>query len=105
MNDAPLRFDAKPSGRIEVHLDHRLVGVVTPWAFGGRVKAHWVCALPAPGNPTFSVVPKPAVSIEKACNAVAFAVEQWFEGAGPDFSDLVRRLRAQRDAMALEVAP
>ncbi|MGE3990347.1 hypothetical protein [Pseudorhodoplanes sp.] len=94
--DGPLIYDERPSGRIEVRLGKRIIGVVTPWPYGQRKQAHWVLALPrADGTPI--VVPRGAPSVPSACRALAFAAEEWFAGAGDDFSGLVRRLRAQRE--------
>ncbi len=105
MTQGPLSFDEMPSGRIEVRLGKRLIGAITPWPQGHRVQAHWLMTLPRHDGSSPAPVPKAATSMRKARGAIAFAIEEWFEGAGEDFADLVRRIRAQREATdRLEVA-
>lgn len=93
----PLYFDQLPSGRLVARFGSRPVGEVVPYDGPGRVKAWWRMTLPDHNGFSPPPVPKAAISLTKAQFALAFAVEQWFAGAGPEFSDLVRRMRVQRD--------
>ena len=94
---SPLVFQDLPSGRVVARLGDRLIGEIVPWSGGHRVGAHWRLTLPREDGTSPAPVPKPAASIEKARAALSYAIEEWFDSAGPYFADLVRELRARRD--------
>lgn len=90
----PIEFHTLPSGRIEAMLGRHVVGIITPWNMGRRVKAHYSISLPIESR---AMMPKPATSMRMARSNMLFAISEWFDCAGPLFDGLAVATRIQAE--------